>query len=171
MSDLDPTEDNSVSHLATLANLYLPGEFKWEFDGQWWPIRIGAPAPALDAAFPDAPRFGMVTASNPGFVLRDDDVNRLADRALQLTLERRGLLHRAGYETAQNRTWKAYSWLVIGPDEADFDAISREFGQIGTLLWPRGQAVRLRMQATRPQDMPTHPYIDWVDPPPARPID
>ena len=119
-------------------------------------------AAELDAAFPDAVRFGMLTASNPGFAARGDTENRDADRLLQHELERLDLRHRPAVAIAHNRTWKAYNWLVIDPDVDAFDALARRFGQIGTLLWSRNSPVRLRMRAKRPETLMAHPAIDWI---------
>ena len=91
-------------------------------------IRIGECAAELDADFPDAVRFGMLTASNPGFAARGDTENRDADRLLQHELERLDLRHRPAVAIAHNRTWKAYNWLVIDPDVDAFDALGRRFG-------------------------------------------
>jgi hypothetical protein len=163
LSDQDVTETHPDSLLAPLPSIYIAADYKWEWHGQWLPIRIGEPAPALDVAYPDALRFGMLTASNPGCVKQDDADNRAADLALQQTLESHGLRHRPACAVAQNRAWKLYNWLVIDPDETTFAAIGRQFGQIGALLWTRGEAVRLRIHAKRPQTLPEHPHIDWID--------
>lgn len=140
----------------------MAAEYKWELDGLWWPIHIGEYAHELDNAFPDAARFGMLTASNPGNLPRSDAENRMADRELQRELEQLGLLHRPGFAMARNRSWRAQNWLVIDPDEPTFDALGRKFGQIGTMLWPRSAPVRLRMHAKRPDTLTEHPHIDWV---------
>ncbi len=165
------TEAFTALSIATLHEIYTAAEYKWELHGQWWPLRIGEHAHALDEAFPDAARFGMLTASNPGFLIRTDTENRAADLALQRELERLQLQHRPGFAVAQNRAWKAYNWLVIDPDEAIFDALGLQFGQIGTLFWPRGAAVRLRMRATRPETLAERPNIDWVGVAASSPID
>lgn len=158
----EANEDFPESHIAALPAVFMAAVYKWELDGIWSSIRIGEPAPELDAAFPEAARFGMTAAANPGQIIRADTENRSADEALQQTLTRLGLTHRPAFVAAHSRIWKAYNWLVIDPDEATFDALTREFGQIGSLLWLRGQPVRLRMRAPRPETMAGHPHIDWV---------
>jgi Protein of unknown function (DUF3293) len=145
-----------------LPAIYTAAEYKWEIDGRWWPIRIGGHAHELDTAFPEAARFGMLTASNPGYLPRSDADNRAADRELQHALEQLGLRYRPGFAMARNRNWRAQNWLVIDPGEPAFDALARRFGQIGTLLWPREAPVRLRMRAMRPAIVAEHPYIDWI---------
>ena len=82
----------------------MAAEYKWEIDGRWWPIRIGEHANELDAAFPDAARFGMITASNPGFLPRSEAENRIADRELQCALDQLGLRYRPGFAMARNRS-------------------------------------------------------------------
>ena len=157
-------------HVASLPAIYLAADYRWEWQGDWRSIRIGEPAPELDTAFPDAARFGMLTASNPGHLARNDADNRAADLVLQHELERFGLGHRPGFAMAPNRAWKAYNWLVVDPDVEMFDALGRRFGQIGTLLWSRGAPVRLRMHARPPEDSAKHPWvqhpsIDWIGAP------
>lgn len=159
----DVTEGLPEPHIAALPAVFMAADYKWELDGLWSSIRIGEPAPELDAAFPDARRFGMTAAANPGQVIRADIENRSADEALQRTLTQLGLVHRPAFVAAHSRIWKAYNWLVIDPDEAIFDGLTREFGQIGSLLWLRGQPVRLRMRARRPESVGEHAHIDWVD--------
>lgn len=140
----------------------MAAEYKWEIDGRWWPIRIGEHAHELDAAFPDAARFGMMTASNPGFLPRSDEENRIADRELQCTLDRLDLRYRPGFAMARNRSWRAQNWLVIDPGEPAFNALARRFGQVGTLLWRRETPVKLRMRAMRPATVAEHPHVDWI---------
>jgi hypothetical protein len=160
--DQNVTEAPRISHLAALPAIYTAAEYKWELDGQWWPIRIGERAHALDEAFPDATRFGMLSASNPGFLPRGDTENRIADRELQHALDQLGLHCRPGFAMARNRSWRAQNWLVIDPNEAAFDTLAHRFGQIGTLLWQRESPVRLRMCATRPATVTEHPHVDWI---------
>lgn len=154
--------DLPEAHLSALPAIYLAADYKWELHGQWSPIRIGEPVPALDAAYPDARRFGMMTAANPGHISRTDGENRSADRNLQRALDTLGLTYRPAFAAAHTRLWKAYNWLIVDPDEATFAELGRRFGQIGTLLWSRGQPVRLRMRARRPGAQAPHPHIDWV---------
>ncbi len=158
----DASDGFSESHITALPAVFMAADYKWELDGLWSSIRIGEPAPELDAAFPDARRFGMTAAANPGQVMRADADNRSSDEALQQTLTRLGLTHRPAFVAAHSRIWKAYNWLVIDPDEAIFDALTRDFGQIGSLLWLRGQPVRLRMRARRPESVAEHAHVDWV---------
>lgn len=162
LNDSNIAEVYPASHLVGLPAIYMAAEYKWELDGRWSLLRIGEAAPELDAAFPEAQRFGMLTASNPGYLMRSDEDNRTADHTLQRELEQRGLSHRPGIAIAHNRAWKAYNWLVIGPEEPDFDNLGRQFGQIGTLLWSRSEPVRLRMRAQRPDSLLNHAFIDWV---------
>lgn len=151
-----------ATRLAGLPAIYLSADYRYELGGEWHAFRIGGLTPALDAAYPDARWFGMLTASNPGFVPRPEEDNRAADRALQRTLDRMGLLYRPGFAAVRNRNQKAYNWVVIDPTPADFTGLGRAYGQIGTLLWQRGTPVRLRMRAERPAEVAEHPFIDWI---------
>lgn len=156
------TEAFPESHIASLSAMFLAAEYKWEQGGVWTRVMIGAPAPELDAAFPEARRFGIVSAANPGQVMRPEPENRSADRALQRRLDALGLTYRPAFVAALSRSWKAFNWLVIDPDPAVFDALCVEFGQIGSLLWSRGEPVRLRMRAHRPAAVPPHAHTDWL---------
>jgi len=51
---------------------------------------------------------------------------------------------------------------VMGFPVAEFDALSRQHGQLGTLCWTRGHPVRLRVDATRPDDFGDDEHIDWL---------
>lgn len=153
----------SPDRIARLVANYLVADYRWEHDGVWRALRIGEPAPDVDAAFPDAVRFGLMTAANPGQQLRADIDNRSADRALQRCLDQHGLRYRPAFVAATNRVWRAYNWLVVAPEIEVFDALARDFGQVGTLLWPRGAPVRLRMHAAVPPAFGGHPHVDWID--------
>ncbi len=153
---------DSPDRIAQLIASYLAADYRWEHDGVWHRLAIGEPAPELDAAFPDAPRFGLMTAANPGQQMRADIDNRSADRALQRRMDALGLSYRPAFVAARNRVWRAYNWLLIGPEIEAFDVLARDFGQIGTLLWSRGMPVRLRMQAAAPAACADHPWVDWI---------
>jgi hypothetical protein len=149
----------SPDRIAQLTASYLTADYRWEHDGIWRRLVIGEPAPELDAAFPDAPRFGLMTAANPGID------NRSADRALQRRMDVLGLRYRPAFVAAPSRVWRAYNWLLVAPEVDAFDALARDFGQIGTLLWSRGTPVRLRMQASMPEACVGRSWVDWVTPP------
>lgn len=152
----------SPDRIAQLTASYLTADYRWEHDGVWRRLVIGEPAPELDAAFPEAPRFGLMTAANPGQQMRADIDNRSADRALQRRMDVLGLRYRPAFVAAPSRVWRAYNWLVVAPEVDAFDALARDFGQIGTLLWSRGTPVRLRMQAAAPEACVGNPWVDWV---------
>lgn len=151
------------NHLANLPSVYLAADYKWELDGDWRPLRIGERAVDLETAFADARSFGLISGANPAHILRSDPENRSADRALEQAIAALGLRYRPAFVAAFGRSWKAYNWLVIDPAIEAFDALARRFGQIGTLLWAHGEPVRLRMRARRPETVPAHPFIDWID--------
>ena len=77
----DASEGLPDSHIAALPAVFMAADYKWELDGVWSSIRIGEPAPELDAAFPDARRFGMTAAANrswrePSWLVVDMPVDR-----------------------------------------------------------------------------------------------
>lgn len=150
--------------LLQLPERLLHADYRWELDGQWRALRVGVPAPELEDAFPDVRRFGLLSASRPGWAHPDGRVPAPdADRALQRLLAGLRLHHRPACAISGNRTWKLYGWLVLDPDTSVFDGLTQRFGQTGALLWARGQAVRLRISGARPAGTPQHAAIDWID--------
>ena len=152
---------------AHLPDRLLHADYRWELEGHWRVLRIGAPAPDLEDAFPDARRFGLLSAAKPGWAQAGGHGPAAdGDRALQRALDGLGIQYRPACAISDNRTWKLYGWLVLDPETAAFDRLTRGFGQAGALLWARGQAVRLRISGPRPAEAPPHAAIDWIDPSP-----
>ena len=147
--------------LNTLLETYLAADYRWHHEGQWRPLVIGHAAPVLDDAFPAAAQFGLLTAWNPQSVPQPEQRNRDADHALHEALEGSGLAYTPAFAAARNRTWKEASWLVIDMPPADLDRLAHRFGQLATLCWRRGEAVRLRMLAARTADG-AHEFVDWI---------
>lgn len=153
-----------------LALAYLEGEYRWELDGCWHALAIGAqPVPEFMRAHPNARSFGLLSAWNPQSVERPETLNREADAALQAALEATGLAHGPAFAAARNRSWREPGWLVLDMPPSTLDALARRFGQLGTLHWERGGPVRLRMYAALPGRGAGLPdCIDWLGtgPPP-----
>lgn len=149
--------------IETLLGAYLAADYRWETGGQWHRMQVGAPAPQVDLAFPEATRFGLVSAWNPFSVERPEAENRAADDALHFQLASSHLVYCPAFSSGWDRSWREPSWLVIGMPEQTFDALARRFGQLGTLWWRRGEPVRLRMSAPHPPGFPGHPHVDWVE--------
>lgn len=154
--------DDSARTTRLLAS-YLAADYKWELDGAWLPIRIGAPCPPADLAFPGAHAFGLLSAWNPGSVACPESVNRAADHRLQTLLETRDAPFRAGFASAPDRTWREPNWMVVAIETDALDALALQFGQRGTLAWRASEPVRLRMYGRRPAATPRHDCVDWVD--------
>lgn len=148
--------------LETLHRAYLDAIYRWGQGGRWRTIRIGEPAPEIEAAFPDARRFGMLSAWNPRSVLRPEAVNRAEDERLHAAIDGGGWRALYGFASAPDRNWREPNWIAIDIPESGLDALARRFGQLGTLHWHRGQAVRLRMDAARPPGARPHPHVDWI---------
>lgn len=148
--------------LATLHRAYLGAVYRWGVRGHWRRLRIGAPVPELEAAHPGARSFAMLSAWNPMSSPRPDAENRREDERLQAAIAEGGWASLHGFASAPNRNWREPNWILIDIATAALDALAREFGQLGTLHWSRGQAVRLRMDAARPPDVPPHPHVDWI---------
>lgn len=147
---------------ATLLRAYLDADYRWECDGRWRHMRIGTVDPAVEAAFPDATRFGLLSAWNPQSVERATTENRAADGALHFWLAHGDLSYRPAFSSARDRSWREPSWLVAGLPVQAFDDLARRFGQLGSLWWQRGEQVRLRMYAARPADCGDDSCVDWV---------
>jgi hypothetical protein len=150
------------SQIAPLVQAYLDADYRWELDGLWHPISIGAQAPALEAAFPEAREFGLLSAWNPYSIERPEAENRAQDEALHAALLASGLPHRAAFSSARNRTWREPSWIVMDMPLAGFDALAVRFGQLGTVHARRGEPLRLRIYHS-PLDLPRGgALVDWV---------
>jgi hypothetical protein len=149
--------------LAQLAHAYLHAEYRWGLDGDWHDVRIGLPMPALELAYPSCASFGILSAWDPDSVPREEAVNREQDAALQDTLLAGGTPHLPAFASAVNRSWREPGWLVMDMAVNEFDALARRFEQLGTLWWPRGGVVRLRMYAARPQGYEREDLVDWLE--------
>jgi hypothetical protein len=153
---------NDPARIIELTQAYLEAEYRWTLDGDWHDLRIGLPAPGLELAHPGTFSFGCMSAWNPQSILRADDINRAEDQLLHDALETSGLVYRAAFASAPNRSWKEPSWIVMDMPLADFDALADRHGQLGTLWWTTGMAVRLRMSVPQPEGFPDDPHIDWL---------
>ncbi len=149
--------------LVRLAQAYLDADYRWGRDGDWHDVRIGLPMPALELACPSAGSFGLVSAWDPYSVPRDESLNREQDAALQDTLVASGTPHLPAFASAVNRSWREPGWLVTDMPAGEFDALARRFGQLGTLWWPRGGIVRLRMYVARPRGFEGEDLVDWLE--------
>lgn len=154
--------DFDDARLVALMQAYRDADYRWERDGHWHALHIGAPAHELESAYPEGATFGLLSAWNPYSVERPEHVNRLADESLNAALLASGAPFRPGFSSARNRTWREPSWVVVGMPVADFDALGRRFGQLGTLYWRRGEPVRLRLYRVHPAMAANEDHIDWV---------
>jgi len=140
----------------------VAAEYRWELAGDWRNLRIGEPTPELAREFPDARHFGLLSAWDPYSIPRPEPVNRKADDLLEKDILDSGLRFRAAFSSAANRTWREPSWLVMDMAAADFDALSRRYGQLASLYWAAGERVRLRVDAAKPAGYATNDAIDWL---------
>ncbi len=149
--------------VASLLQSYHAADYRWEFNGRWHPLVIGSSAPSLDDAFPDASTFGLLSAWNPYSVERPEAVNRTEDARLLAQLEDTGLVFRAAFSAARNRTWREPSWIVMDMPVDAFDALARDHGQLATVHTRRGEPTRLRMYRAEPDGCPGLGCVDWVN--------
>lgn len=148
--------------IAALVHAYLAAEYRWECDGDWLDLRIGAPAPAVRARYPAARTAGLLSAWNPHSVERPDAENRAEDERLQADLVASGCTFRPAFSSAANRSWREPSWLVIDMAVGAFDALSRRFGQLGTLYWRTDAPIRMRIDAQQPPGFADRADLDWL---------
>ena len=150
------------ARVVELLHAYLAAEYRWQHDGGWHDIIIGLPTPGLELAFPEATTFGAMSAWNPLSIERNRDENRTADEALHEALVASGRVFLPAFASARNRSWREPSWVTVDLPLERLDALSRRFGQLGTLYCPRGEAFRLRMYADRPADADDSLPVDWM---------
>lgn len=150
------------ARIAELMHAYLAAEYRWELDGRWLDLRIGAQTPEVWARFPEATSAGLLSAWDPHSIPRPEATNRDADRRLHRDLIDTGLPFRAAFSSATNRTWREPSWLVLGVSASAFDALSRRHQQLATLYWTPGAPIRLRVDASRPPGFAEDPRIVWL---------
>lgn len=146
-----------------LAKAYLQAVYRWRSNGDWQDIHVGMPVPALEFMHPGVACFGLLSAWNPYSQPREDARNRIADQALEAELDARGLVRIPSFSSATNRSWREPGWVIFDIQAGELDALARRFGQLGTLWWPRGQPVRLRMQAAKPARFRHAAPIDWLE--------
>jgi hypothetical protein len=154
--------------IATLVDAYLSADYRWELDRQWRSLQVGQLAPGIEAAFPEAASFGLLSAWDPHSTPRPEATNRAADEALHTALLASGLAFRPGFSSAPNRSWREPSWVVMDMPEDEFDRLARRFAQLAGLRWTRGEPVRLRMYARRPVLSAPHDCVDWIETVPAQ---
>ena len=160
MSTLTAPDD---ARLTSLLRAYLAAEYRWQAKGDWHDLHVGLPAPGLELAYPRARSFGLVSAWNPGSLERGAEENRRADEMLCEVLDGSGHPYFPAFSSARNRSWREPGWLVMDMDAAAYDALSRRFGQLGALWWRAGTAVRLRMDARRPEELDDDDrHVDWL---------
>jgi hypothetical protein len=149
--------------IATLLRAYHAADYRWESSGRWHPISIGGAVPELEQAFPQSSSFGLLSAWNPHSVERPEAVNRAEDARLLAQLEDTGLVFRAAFSAARNRSWREPSWIVMDMPLDAFDALARDHGQLATVHAHRGGPARLRMYRGEPGGCPALDAVDWVN--------
>lgn len=151
------------TRLRALMHVYLQAHYRCRTpDGTWLPLRVGQPAPALEAALTGSLRFGLLSACNPCSRLQSEAVNRRQQALLHEELLAAGVRPLSALACAPDGSWPEPGWLAAGIDAPTLDALARRHGQLGSLYWERGQPVRLRMDAPKPARTPPQPGVDWL---------
>jgi hypothetical protein len=157
-----PAPHTDEARVAKLVHAYLAAEYRWAMGDDWLNLRIGERVPDIASRFPDASQFGLISAWNPCSVERPEMVNRAADDALQQDLLDGGRIFLPAFSSAVNRSWREPSWLVVDLPLAQFDTLSRRYGQLATLHWAAQDRIRLRVDAARPRTFAHRADIDWL---------
>jgi hypothetical protein len=156
----DPCTDEA--RVSDLVHAYLAAEYRWAMGDDWLNLRIGEQAPEIARRFAEATQFGLISAWNPCSVERAEMVNRAADDALQQDLFDSGRIFLPAFSSAVNRSWREPSWLVVDLPLAQFDTLSRCYGQLATLHWAAQDRIRLRVDAARPHKFAHRADVDWL---------
>lgn len=147
---------------AELLDAYLKADYRWELDGHWRRFRVGDLVPEIDAAFPQARSFALLSAWDPHSQPRAESVNRAEDAALEQLIASMGYARRAAFSSAPDRSWREPSWMAVDMPPGVLDALAKRFAQLGTLGWERAQPVRLRMDAVPPPGRQAAAFVDWL---------
>ncbi|KRD79975.1 DUF3293 domain-containing protein [Lysobacter sp. Root983] len=148
---------------AELAALYAAASYAVVVDGDAIALRVGEPAPDLEAYLP-AEAYVLVSAWNPASEPRSDAANEAADAALVARLDAAGIARQAAWASAPDGQWREPGWLLSGIEQSAADRLAADFGQAAVLAWRRGQPVRLRMLLATPAAVATQAHTDWVAP-------
>lgn len=152
----------SPSPVAALVQAYLDADYRWELDGEWHALSIGARASELESTFPNARAFGLLSAWNPHSVERPEAENRAEDERLNAALHATGLTYRAAFSSARNRSWREPSWIVLDMPVAAFDALALRHRQLATVHAVRGAPARLRVYHAAVPLPRGGEWVDWV---------
>ena len=149
-----------------LAAAYADARYVVALDGDHVGVRVGRPAPDLEAYWPAA-RYTFLTAWNPASTPRSQTANEAADALLVAELDARGVRRQAAWAESPDGHWREAGWLLADLDRAGCDRLAQAFGQAAVLTWARGEPVRLRMLVERPltgrlaESVARH--VEWVD--------
>lgn len=154
-----------VVDASELAAAYAAACYAVRLDGDILPLRVGEPAPDLEAYWP-ASCYTFITAWNPASEPHSDEANHTADALLVAQLDATATPRLAAWAGAPDGEWREPGWLLADLDHAAIDRLAHEFGQAGVLSWQRGEPVRLRMLVERPCDnrvaVAIAGFTDWV---------
>lgn len=157
---VSPTEVPEAER-ARLATAWAAAHYFVTVGRREWLFCTGLPAPEIERQLM-ADRYLFITAWNPPPGESAREANEAADERLQRRLREHGFSCHQALGCNSHGGAVEYGWLVLDADEAEADALAREFGQGGTLFWRAGEPVRLRMMWPRPPQADGQPHTDWV---------
>ena len=163
MTPAQATMDLIDPHGATaaLAEAFVNTAYIAECERGQIEVAIGHLATKLEAEMPSK-SFAFITAWNPGGDRRTDDENNDADRALVHLIDSYRVDRIPMHAVSPDGAWFEAGWLVCDVSRVTLDQWARSFGQLGTLWWQRGHAVKLRMYGARP-DENDNVFVDWIE--------
>lgn len=146
---------------ARLATAWAAAHYFVTLGRREWLFCIGQTTPEIERQLM-ADRYLFITAWNPPPGEASREANDDAHHRLQQQLAALRLPHHPALGCDSRGGMVEYGWFVLDATVEQADALAREFGQGGTLFWPAGQTVRLRMMWPRPPQADGDPHTDWV---------
>lgn len=124
-------------------------------------IAVGHLASRLESVFPGR-CFAFITAWNPLGQRQSDEENNAADRELTQLIDSHRVERIPMLATSPDGEWFETGWLIADVSRVTLDQWGRRFGQLGTLWWQRGHAVKLRIYHPK---IPAsdNVFIDWIE--------
>lgn len=152
---------NRPGATAALADAFANTAYIAECDNGQIEIAVGHLASPLEAEM-QGKCFAFITAWNPGGERRSDEQNNEADRILVELIDSYRVDRIPMYAVSPDGEWFEAGWLVRDVSRVTLDQWAKRFGQLGTLWWQRGHAVKLRVYGRAPLNN-DNVFIDWIE--------
>ncbi|QYR52191.1 DUF3293 domain-containing protein [Lysobacter soyae] len=156
MDIIEPPESTRA-----LVDAFLETAYIAECDDGQVEIAIGHLAAQLEARVAGK-CLGFITAWNPGAERLSDEENNAADRDLVHVIDSHRVERFPMHAVSPDGVWFEAGWLVSDVSRVTLDQWARRFGQLGTLWWQRGHAVKLRVYHPKIAHS-DNVFIDWIE--------